>query len=278
MPAVAKTSSFLVALSLLACPRSALAIKSGRSTDVPDPPQGGSFAALPPRSRVAVLFRGQAFRHGGTGGPGACYESRIAEQLGMTQSVLDKIVWPLERASHTVDIYLVESSNCTLLERIAGLLGRTRVYYQESFPGATQRDGILRALEGFRSHAPVAPESYRVVMMIRFDIVFKSYIYQWPTVNFDAFNFFSKCEPRAHVDHKYPCVSDIMYVMPGGYVPAFHGMVGRRGGECFRKHGDTGHRCWKQAVAEFGRENVSFVTDWQPEGYVRQPSPELEMF
>ena len=267
----AKTSSGLVALSLVTCLNTACAIKKWHATQIDDP-KADSFAALPHGSHIAILFRGQAFRQGGSHAA-ACQESRVSDQLGMTQSVLDKIVLPLEQASHTVDIYLVESSNCTLLERIAGLLGGTRVRFQESFKGTKQKDGVLKALQDFRSNTLHKPELYRVIIMMRFDLTFKSHIYEWPTVDFDAFNFFSRCEKGL----SFRCVSDVMYVLPGEYFAAFQSMIGR--GDCWSgSRPASGHHCFEQAVAAFGFKHVRYVTDWRPNKIMREPSPELEIF
>lgn len=277
----------IVVMSLAACPYTASAIKTGHAADLLDP-GSGHLAVLPRHSRIALVFRGQAFRAGGTHRP-SCKEDRVPDQLRMTESVIDKIVLPLERASHTVDLYLVETSGCSsLLGRISELLGERRVRSMKSLQGQNQADGMHRALEEFSSHAQKA-DLYRVIIVTRFDILFKSFIYEWPTVNFDAFNFFSRCESRYRrncgkgiTPCSWPqnCVHDVMHIMPGAYFPQFHELVGQ--GECFNerfgKRHMSGHGCYNQTVEAFGVENVGFVTDWVPHNRVRETNDILMIF
>jgi len=268
---VAKTINVFVAMMFVGCFHTAFTIQSLHATNMLDP-KPGSFVALPNCSKIAILFRGQAFRSGGRVNATACTESRVPDQLRITQSALDNIVLPLELHSHTVDIYLVESGNCPLLHYVAGLFG-TRVRVKNRFHGIVQVQGVLKVLEEFRWHAK--PDSYNVVLMLRFDLIFKTSIYSWPDVNIDAFNFFSPCEvspsTKAWWDAGDGCANDILYVMPGGYVPAFNKMINN---VCWFGHG---HLCYKHVVAAFGKEHVGFVTNEIPV-LTRGPFPELEVF
>lgn len=242
-----------------------------------------SFAALPHGSRVAVLFRGQVFRGSGMWG-GSCNSEpeAVKKQLLMTKSAMDKIVLPFEAASHNVDIYLFESSNCSMLERIVGMLG-PRLRFQSSFQGKSQSDSMTRTVKEFKLHDP---EKYRVIVMLRFDATYKSYINEWPTVNYDKFNFYSHCQrtrDKTKYDPEDPrvCVNDVMQVMPGKYFDPWQRIVGK--GDCFNGHPgpygrDCGHFCYNQTAEVVGQENIGFVTDWVPEYKVREPSPELELF
>jgi hypothetical protein len=284
---LARRSSLIVVMSIAACPDTASAIKTRHAADLLDP-ESGNLAALPPRSRVALVFRGQAFRAGRTYGR-PCVDSHVPDQLRMTESVMDKIVLPLERASHTVDLYLVETSGCSsLLGHIDELLGEQRVRLKESFESRNQADGMHRALEAFNSQAG-RPDLYRVIIVTRFDVMFKAPIYEWPTVDFDAFNFFSRCESRFRrhcgggvtpCSRPENCVHDVMHIMPGGYFPAFRTLVGS--GDCFNervgKRHMSGHGCYNQTVEAFGVEHVGFVTDWVPRFRVRDTNEILRMF
>jgi len=266
----AKASNVFVAM-VFAAPHTAVTIQSLHETNVLYS-TSGSFAALPNGSNIAILFRGQAFRSGGRINSTACTESRVSDQLRLTHSALDNIVLPLELHSHTVDIYLVESGNCPLLPNVAGIFG-ARVRVKDRFQGKRQVKGVLKVLEEFRWHAK--PESYKVVFMLRFDILFKTSIYNWPNVNVDAFNFFSRCEVSpvtALMEQEGTgCVNDILYVMPGGYVPAFNKMVNK---VCWFGHG---HGCYHHVVAAFGEEHVGFINEDIPV-WTRGPFPELEIF
>lgn len=266
----AKTSSVFVAVVCVACPYTAFTVQSRNATILLDP-KPGSLTALPNGSNVAILFRGQAFRSGGRVNATSCSASRVSDQLRITQSALDNIVLPLERHSHTVDIYLVESGNCPLLHHVAGLFG-TRVRVASRFKGKRQVHGVLKVLDEFRSHAK--PDSYKLVVMLRFDLFFKTSIYNWPDVNIDAFNFFSRCEVSPltiTMETEGGCANDILYVMPGGYVSAFHKMINK---VCWFGHG---HLCYKHVVAAFGSEHVGFVTNQIPV-WTRGPFSELEVF
>jgi len=281
----AKTSNVFVAVIVAACAHTAFTIQSLHATEVlyPKPPhrrgshhrsiapKPGSFAALPNGGKIAILFRGQAFRSGGRVNATACEESRVSDQMRITQTALDNIVLPLELHSHTVDIYLVESGDCPLLHHVADLFG-ARVRVKDRFQGKRQVKGVLKVLEEFRWHAK--PDSYKVVMMLRFDLLFKTSVYNWPDVNVDAFNFFSRCEVSPltkEMEAQGGCVNDILYVMPGGYVPAFNKMINS---VCWFGHG---HLCYKYVVEKFGKEHVGFVTNEIPV-WTRGPFRELEVY
>jgi len=281
---VAKAGSFLVVMGFVAGPRIASSIHVRNATGLLDPGHdAGSLVALQPQSRIAILLRGAAFRpgggRGGVSGAGSCNESHISDQLQVTQSLMDMVVLPLERASHTVDMYLVESTNCSsLLGLIAGVLGEARVRFQGSFRSSSQRDGVRGALESFYRHTPQSyaaePGQYDVVIVSRFDLVFKTYINEWPNVNFRAFNFFSRCALGGW-KHRH-CVNDILWVMPGTYVPKFKSLIGHDG--CYRRDSDAGHWCYNKVAKSFGVENVGFITDWTPVWRVREPNRWADLF
>lgn len=152
----------------------------------------GPLAALPDRSLLAFLFRGQVFRKGGRRGRGYS-KDHVADQLRITQSVVDNIILPRERASHIVDAYLAEGSGFHLLGRIGGSIGKRCVRMQRSFTYTNQGLSMRGALKEFGSRVP-DPAVYRAVIVTRFDITLKSFIYELPTVKSDAFNFISHCE------------------------------------------------------------------------------------
>jgi len=270
-----------IIVHFVACIHTASTIKAGQ-VSIGLNPEVGALAALPDHSHIAILFRGQAFRKGGRRGRG-CSEDHVADQLRITQSTVDKIVLPLERASHIVDVYLAESSGCPLLGRIGDVFGKSRVRMQRSFTYKNQGLSMRRALKEFSSRVP-DPAVYRVIMVTRFDIFFKSFIYEWPTVKFNAFNFFSHCEDspvscggKISCIHPEFCVHDIIHVMPGTYFPEFSDMVGSD--VCFT-HGSSwgGHGCYNQTVRAFGVGNVGFVTDWMPKRQVRENNTEVEWY
>jgi len=284
MPIAARTCCVFVVAQFVSSLHTASTFKIGYATDALGP-GGGSLAALPDRSIIAILLRGRAFRKGGRGHRKACFEDKIPDQLRITQSMMDKVVLPLERASHTVHIYLFESSGCHLLGHVADLLekGKHRVQQTSSFVGKNQGTSMSATLQQFSSH--VDPATYMAIIATRFDIAFKAYIYEWPTVNFGALNFFSRCQKAGSavnfgtgmhdiiwcptcVKPEF-CVNDIMHVIPGTYFETFRDVVGH--GMCFTKGGYwTGHYCYNQTVRKFGVENVGFVTDWVPENSVRE--------
>jgi hypothetical protein len=160
---------------------------------------------------------------------------------------------------------VVESTNCSLVNHVARVLDDNatgplhRVRVVETFGLATQKLGIETVLDKFMSHAKqYSIESYRLVIVTRFDLIFYQSIFKWPTVNIDAFNFLSRCD----FDHSpSTCVNDILYVMPGRYVPQWREMIGKEPGLCFTDEADgNGHRCGPQVFAAFGEENVGFIT------------------
>ncbi|CAK0887948.1 unnamed protein product [Prorocentrum cordatum] len=154
---------------------------------------------------------------------------------------------------------------------------------RSSFQGKSQSDSMTRTVKEFKLHDP---EKYRVIVMLRFDATYKSYINEWPTVNYDKFNFYSHCQrtrDKTKYDPEDPrvCVNDVMQVMPGKYFDPWQRIVGK--GDCFNGHPgpygrDCGHFCYNQTAEVVGQENIGFVTDWVPEYKVREPSPELELF
>jgi hypothetical protein len=262
-----------------------------------------AFDALPHGSRIAFLFRGQIHREqvgwGGHGNRTACSSNDKAakEQYRMTKSALNKVVMPFEIASHTVDIYLFDSSDCSRkLNFIAEHFGRegerpgigpypgnrSRVVFQQSFLGSSQSESMARALHEFRKHGP---ENYRAIFLLRHDLIYKTSVYDWPTVNYDKFNFYSHCEkskPGYDSEDPRQCVVDTIAVLPGKYFAPWQRIVGT--GDCFNgkpgKFGrDCGHFCYNQTAEAIGEENIGFVTDWIPEYYIREVTvPDFIMF
>jgi len=236
-----------------------------------------SFTTLPRGSRIAIVLRGQTFRDGGRWGESCSTNTEAVEkQLLATKSVLDKVALAFDMASHTVDIYLFESSNCSMFEDIVDLVG-PRLRFRQSFRGKSQSESMNRTVNEFKLHDPA---KYRVIIMLRLDVIVKSYVYQWPNVDYDKFNFYSHCPLKTDSQNPFKCVNDVMHVMPGKYFAAWQRMVGR--GRCFNgKPGpngrDCGHLCYGQAVKAFGQDNVGFVTDWAPESGIRETSPDLEI-
>lgn len=229
---------------------------------------GNTLVKLPPESRIAILVRGQAFRQGPHLGAGCAHAGwHIHTQERIMHKLMKRIVNPLEQASHDVHIFVAESTNCSLLKYVTRVLDDNatgplpRVRFAETFDGmATQKLGFQTVLDKFMSHAkPYSIESYRLVIVTRFDLIIWKSIFTWPTVNIDAFNFLSLCGDLYHSPPA--CVNDILYVMPGRYVSQWREMIGKEPGHCFTADaGDTGHSCGPQVYAAFGDENVRFIT------------------
>jgi len=297
-----KTCSAFMTVFFVVCLETGFAIKRSRSDMLaPDAREGKeSFDALPQGSRIALLFRGQVFRDRAAQGnrPGCSTVDKAEKaQYLMTKSALNKIVVPFEMASHTVDIYLFDSSNCSSkLGIIADHFGRegegpgvgpfwgnrSRVVFQQSFLGSSQSESMARTLHEFRKHGP---EKYRAIFLLRHDLIYKTVVYDWPTVNYDKFNFYSHCEkshPGYDSEDPRQCVVDIIGVMPGKYFAPWQRIVGT--GDCFNgkpgKFGrDCGHFCYNQTAEAIGEENIGFVTDWIPEYYIREVTvPDFTMF
>ena len=234
---------------------------------------------LPKHGRVAIILRGQAFRepHRGTEGCDRRFRER---QRQATLSLKEKIISPLENCSkgycNTVETFLIEGSNCSLVNELGTNLKRTPVV-KKTFRSRGQGDGMQRALDEFRLHVK-DPKSYRLVIITRPDIIWKMSIEDWPTVDFGGFNFFSPCEKNTEVPPR--CVNDILHIMPGEYFDAFDDIVGpgiasalpgnasignasiASAPECFNRKRASGHGCYTAVAQKFGIRNVHFVTDY----------------
>mmetsp|Transcript_36370 Transcript_36370/g.113315 ORF Transcript_36370/g.113315 Transcript_36370/m.113315 type:complete len:165 (-) Transcript_36370:62-556(-) len=154
------------------------------------------------------------------------------------------------------------------MPRIAGLFGE-RAEVAESFNSACQTTGMAHALDMFNSRVR-DPTIYKLILVARFDMVWKLPIGDWPTADFNAFNFLGRCEVR-RPDPKL-CVQDSVQAMPGAYWLRFSKQVFGIS-PCFIVGcpGCLGHFCYNRAAAAFGEDNIAFITDEIPNHTVREP-------
>lgn len=227
---------------------------------------GADQQRLPKGGHIAILLRGQAFRCGNRSDP-------TNAQLEATDSLMSKIVFPLEQNSNNVEFF-VSHNKCREFE--SELLPKfgERIAAISEFDSPDQGTNMRFSLDKFKSKVgglENIAKKYDLVMIIRHDQIWHQWLYQWPTANFDKFNFFSQCEPdRLEFGRGGPpanCVNDPFHMMPGSMFSAFDSVAGNAGGKgCFNKsfkHG-CGHGCYPDMETLIGAENITFITNWVP--------------
>mmetsp|Transcript_48478 Transcript_48478/g.109124 ORF Transcript_48478/g.109124 Transcript_48478/m.109124 type:complete len:288 (-) Transcript_48478:53-916(-) len=214
---------------------------------------------LPTNGRVAVLLRGQVFREGLRYGE-SCKDEALENQQLATQSLVDKIVEPLEQRKNIVDIVFTYSS-CHLWKTIKEKLGERRVLGAYSLDSDGQKANLAESLlfyhEVLGNETAVAAK-YDLILITRHDMVWESPISEW-SADFCRFNFASRCE--ASSPHGADCVSDVLHTMPGRLAGSWESLLG-----CFTA---DGHDCLGPMVKALGRRHVGYATDWRPKESVR---------
>lgn len=253
---------------------------------------------VPQRQAIALVLRGGAFRPEfyGIGAPSCKVETK-PQQLHAVASLIEFIIKPLENRGNEVDIFVGDSEpDCPLMADLIGALkgnltyGRRRAVSRESASSISpsranpQALNVRHSLEFFKKQAGgnlSAQETYQLVVLTRLDLTWKSSILDWPTVDFQGLNFFSRCEVDNVEDaDNMPCVSDIVHVIPGSMFAAFDAEVSTKHCFAFGCNPEdpmtcapvcmAGHCCYRQMAERFGKEQVHFITDWRPNNSLRR--------
>lgn len=230
---------------------------------------------VPRNGRIAILIRGQAFRKYSNGqrfrgGVPPCLEEMTDDQINVSQSLLEKIIVPLQEQNNKVDVVITDSP-CKLTRKINKLLGSV-VLASKQFETSGQADDMAKAIDAFieahQGHEKL--KEYDMIFITRHDIEWLMDIRQWEA-DFSKLNFFARCEPGAarNVGGE-DCVYDNLHVMPGPLFQAFADTIGKDPG-CFLTDTDPlgwGHACLNPLTAALPGK-ISFITDWRPSGSVR---------
>merc|ERR1719356_1687626 len=257
---------------------------------------------VPQRQAIALVLRGGAFRPEfyGIGAPSCKVEAKHRQLHGVT-SLMEHIIKPLENRDNVVDIFVGDSEpDCPLMADLIGALkgnltdGRWRAVFRDSASSISpsranpQALNVRHSLEFFKKQAGgivSAHEKYQLVIVTRLDLIWKSSIFDWPTLDFHGLNFFSRCEAGAIMGEGFsetgiefsdnmPCVNDIIHVIPGSMFAAFDAEVSTKYCFAFGCNPEdpmtcapvcmAGHCCYRQMAERFGKEQVHFITDWRP--------------
>jgi len=249
---------------------------------------------VPQRQAIALVLRGGAFRPESyvIHAPSCKVEAK-PRQLHAVASLIELIIKPLEKHGNEVDIFVGDSDpDCPLMADLIGALkgnlthGRRRAVSREGASSISpsladpQALNVRHSLEFFKKQAGgnvSAQEKYHLIILTRLDLFWKSSILDWPTVDFQGLNFFSRCafdDFDVPLVQSMPCVNDIVHVMPGNMFAAFDAEVSTKHCFAFGCNPEdpmtcapvcmAGHCCYRQMAERFGKEQVHFVTDWRP--------------
>jgi len=249
---------------------------------------------VPQRQVIALVLRGGAFRpKSRVFHAPSCKVEAKPRQLHAVASLIEFTIKPLEKHGNEVDIFVGDSEpDCPLMSDLIGALkgnlthGRRRAVSREGASSISpsladpQALNVRHSLEFFKKQAGgnvSAQEKYQLIILTRLDLFWKSSILDWPTVDFQGLNFFSRCAEDDLVlrNQSMPCVNDIVHVIPGNMFAAFDAEVSTK--HCFSfgcnpkdpktycaRECMAGHCCYRQMAERFGKEQVHFVTDWRP--------------
>ena len=210
-----------------------------------------SSQAIPSNSSIAILLRGSGFRCSRALQPEELCCSRSRDpQLAAARSLVRFVIQPLEARSNRVALFVTESSGkCPLVDLLLATYGRTRIVAKATAPSRNQLESLNSTLALFARHRDA---DYDFVIVARHDLLWKQAIDTW-RVDFDAFNFLSRCE-------RPDCVNDQVHLFPMRDIAMLRNALSRPG--CFdrgphaRFHGHSCHRhignSWR------------FLTDFQP--------------
>jgi hypothetical protein len=206
---------------------------------------------------------------------------------------VENVVKPLEANDNSVDFFVtVGDENCTHTQSLLDLFG-SRIRGTNSFTSLDQGSNMRETLNFFKAEVGKQFQAgimnrYSLIIIARHDLLWEMPMSQWPGVNYDAFNFFSQCEPTPNVDplnqglgtrgfsHGGPkenCVNDVVHMMRGSQFAAFDAAVGRDC--CFMltpdSHRSAGHGCYPHVAALLDKgQQISFLTDWRPQHAIRE--------
>jgi hypothetical protein len=231
------------------------------------------ITTMPKQIHVAVLMRGQVFRTGGRYGR-SCLDAEKQTQLDATESLVENVVKPLEGNDNSVELFVtVGDKNCThtqsLLDKFGGRLRATKIFSSLD-QGSNMREtlNLFKEQVGKQFQVANVMDRYSLIIIARHDLLWEKPMNQWAGVNYDAFNFFSMCEPKEPKEH---CVNDMVQMMRGSQFAAFDAAVGKE--HCFRSGPlfAAGHGCYPHVAALLDKgEQIAFLTDWRPEYRVRE--------
>mmetsp|Transcript_92239 Transcript_92239/g.263553 ORF Transcript_92239/g.263553 Transcript_92239/m.263553 type:complete len:419 (+) Transcript_92239:218-1474(+) len=256
----------------------------------PEPGDGQNWSAvhagehLPKNGMVAIVVRGQAFRTRilstlnrlrGTqrASPTAheCHPDGRITQLHNAQTLLDKVVVPLEARGNAVHVFLGPSvPQCGMMPEIHAILGESRVLASKGFQSSGQAASVRHSARLFIDTVggPDQVAKYNLVFHTRFDVDWQIPIDRWRTPGFSGLNMFSRCMTG---DDAASCVTDIIQIMPGTLFPRWAAVASK----CYDFQGsrtmskvkgdskgppDNGHSCYRPAVKEFGPGKVHLIT------------------
>lgn len=238
---------------------------------------------LPQNGKVAIIIRGQAFRGAGQFATG-CNSTTAPHQFEQAQSMVNNLIRPLQKFGNAVSVFMAESSGpCPLVKKLTSVYNANGTVEVSAYTGrqlANQGDALRLAMKMFEMESPIPASEYDLVMVIRHDLYWKIPVDLWmPTKDFQHFNFYSKCEPKAPIGTD--CVNDIVYTMPGNMTLGFAESLYAKG--CFsfdicEKAAEChGHSC-KRVMLNLTESAESFLTKWHPYKTVReQNSPLLDI-
>jgi hypothetical protein len=217
--------------------------------------------AMPKQIHVAVLMRGQVFRSTGRHGL-SCLDSEKQTQLDATESLLENVVKPLEANSNSVEFFVtVGDENCThtqsLLDKFGGRLRATKIFTSHD-QGSNMREtlNLFKEQVGKQFQVSNVMDRYSLIIVARHDLMWEKPMSQWAGVNYDAFNFFSQCQPKPNADPskqgpgkelfvrggpKENCVNDVAHMMHGSQFEAFDAAVGKECCFMFMPNGMEDH-------------------------------------
>lgn len=251
---------------------------------------------VPQRQAVALVLRGGAFRPKSNGyGAPSCKDETKPRQLDSVASLMEFIIKPLERHGNEVDIFVGDSDpDCPLMLDLVDALkgnlthGHERAVSREGANSISpsranpQALNVRHSLEFFKKQVGGnvgAQDKYQLIILTRLDLTWKSSILDWPTVDFQGLNFFSRCDVN-DISDNMPCVNDIVQVIPGSMFAAFDAEVSTKHCFAFGCNPEdpmscnpvcmAGHCCYRQMAERFGKEQVHFITDWRPNNSLRR--------
>lgn len=253
--------------------------------------------ALPNNGHIAILLRGQAFRHlKGSQGCNVGNPDVVAAQLRCTESLMTNIVAPLEHNHNSVELFIANGNSkahCPSFDELLIPKFGNRVVSVEQYESQDQATSMKAVLHQFERNAgghDMITKRYDLIIIARHDEHWLTSISQWPTAEFDKFNLFSLCEeglgmkmlkmPREHCSLHKTCVSDTFHMMPGSLWKGFQDAVGTE--FCFHPSLEPfphGHCCYTAFSERLGKDNISFITDWRPgsDGHVRDSNGIAEL-
>jgi hypothetical protein len=226
---------------------------------------------FPRDSRVALVLRGASFRNHMKKDQ-ACmysYDHTVAGddtrayglQQNATESLVEKVIEPLEQAGNTVDVILTDHE-CVWTTTLAVWIGDStehpRVKQISTQPmeesQGDQRQNLLFALDALASYAGgkrQVPSRYAYVFVLRHDTFWAKPMNEWPDADFSKVLFPYKCP--------YAGNHDLFTLMPASYFQSYYETIVSR--ECF--HGNDGHLCLRAMGKKEGANSVGVAMQYE---------------